>query len=134
MTTKLSPKAQASIDKMIKKFEDGDLSPIVKVAMMEVAPDAPCRNWSFSNQLMAFMQTGSLDCRGFKQWKKEGRKVTSKAGYILGPRMITVEDEDGNERKQCIGFFSIPVFGVDGTEGDQIPAYEPKEYPPPSCT
>ena len=69
---KLSPKAQASIERVIQKFQTGDLSPITKVARIKL--DERHSKWSLSNRILAFIQAQELDCRGFKQWGRQGAR------------------------------------------------------------
>lgn len=130
---KLSPKAQASIDKVVNQFKTGDLSPISKVARIRLDVSAPARKWSLSNKVLAFMQAEELDCRGFVQWQQLGRQVRrgSKAVYIFRPHTITKTTEDDEKEAVCIGFSTVPVFAASCTEGDGIlPGYAPAELPP----
>lgn len=131
---KLSTKAQASINKVIVKFQNGDISPITNVARIQLDPSAPARYWSLSNKVISFIQSGELDCRGFKQWEKVGRRIKkgSQAVYILRPLIIKNNNEDnGNEEEYiCIGFSSVPVFAASSTEGDKpLANYQPQDYP-----
>jgi len=128
---KLSPKAQKQLDKVVNKFKDGDLSPIVNVVILELPEDAPAKKWTLANRAMAFAQTGSLDCRGYKQWIASGRQVKkgSHAGFIFYPRMTKKENAKGEKEPRCIGFGSTAVFAVDDTEGDPVADYEPKQAP-----
>lgn len=135
---KRSAKAQAALDAVIARFQSGDLSPVVEIARIRRDPndDMPSSRWSFGNQVMAYIQTGTLDCRGFRQWKQAGRHVKkgSRAAYILGPRKIRIKDKDndGEEKTIIAGFVSIPVFSVDQTDGEPLPVfnYTPAELPP----
>ena len=133
---KLSDKAQASINKVIEQFKSGDLSPISTVARIKVDPSAPVYKWSLSNKVLAFVQAGELDCRGFRQWQEVGRSVRkgSKAVYIFRPHTIKVKEEDSGEDLQksvCVGFSAIPVFAASSTEGDDLSSnYQPQELPP----
>lgn len=130
---KLSAKAQKSLDKVIAQFQSGDLSPITRAIRIQLDPDAPAAKWSLSNRVLAFVQTGELDCRGYKQWKQAGRQVKkgSFAGYILTPRMVKKENEDGEKESRLIGFVSVPVFASTDTDGDEpLPDYTPAELPP----
>ena len=133
---KLSNKAQTSINKVIEKFQTGDLSPISKVARIRLDPSAPARKWSLSNKVLAFIQTEELDCRAFGQWKDVGRYIKrgSTAAYIVRPlTMKTVKEEDGEKKENviCIGFSTIPVFPASDTEGDgALQKYQPIEFPP----
>ncbi|MBU0569211.1 ArdC family protein, partial [Patescibacteria group bacterium] len=91
---KLSIKAQASINKVIEKFKTGDLSPISKVARIQLDKSAPAHKWSLPNKIIAFVQAEELDCRGFRQWQQVGRHVKkgSKAVYIFRPHTIKKDD------------------------------------------
>lgn len=130
---KLSPKAQASIERVIQKFQTGDLSPITKVARIKLDEAAPSSKWSLSNRILAFIQADELDCRGFKQWEQAGRKVKkgSKAVYIFRPHTIKKKDDEGEEKRVCIGFSAVPVFAASSTEGNEnLPGYTPQVLPP----
>ena len=131
---KLSTKAQASLNRVIEQFQSGDLSPLVEVARIRRHPNdhRPFDKWSFSNQVLAFIQTGSLDCRGYRQWQKTGRHVRKGelASYILGPRHKKITDEETGEEKLILtGFISIAVFAAHQTEGEPLPEFE---YQPPA--
>lgn len=133
---KLSDKAQTSINKVIEKFQTGDLSPISKVARIRLDRSAPARKWSLSNKVLAFMQTEEFDCRAFGQWKDAGRyiKKGSTAAYILRPHTVKIIEEENGEKKEkmiCIGFSTIPVFPASDTEGvGKLKEYQPVQLPP----
>lgn len=135
---KFSTKAQAALDKVVTRFQAGDLSPIIEIAKLQLPPNAPARKWTFGNRVLAYAQTDSLDCRGFKQWQQVGRHVSrgASAAYIFGPRNITKRETnaDGDEEKRTVlvGFNPIPVFAYTNTEGETLPDadYMPKELPP----
>jgi len=116
---KLSEKAQKSLDKVIQQFKSGDLSPIVDVVRFPPVAGTPSEKWSLGNQVMAYIQTGTLDCRGFRQWQQVGRKVKKgeKAAWILGPVTRKKEDDNGEEVMAVVGFTGISVFGAEQTEG-----------------
>lgn len=128
----LSAKAQNSLDNVIAKFQAGDLSPVSQVLALTLPEDAPARQWSLSNRVMALAQTGSLDCRGYRQWQAAGRQVTkgAQAGFILTPRVVTKDKGAAEERRIVIGFISVAVFGIDATEGEEIADYRPAQLPP----
>ena len=138
MAVKLTEKAQAALDRVVEQFKAGDLSPIVDVARIKLDPEAPANRWTFRNKVMAYAQSRTLDCRGYKQWQEVGRQVLppEERGlpvYIMGPRTITKEDEDtGNKETILIGFRGIPIYSYQQTEGDGPGAmtYEPRELPP----
>lgn len=130
----LSTNAQAALNKVVARFQAGDLSPIVEIVRIRLAPDAPARRWTFANQVLAYAQTGALDCRGFRQWKDAGRSVKkgARAAYILRPRTIRKEGEGEGAEPQtvCIGFAGLAVFPLEATEGEELPSYAPATLPP----
>lgn len=98
----------------------------------------PCQRWSISN-LLIMLSHGTEDARGFRQWNQVNRYVKkgSKAIYILAPLIIqkTVTDVSaGEEKVRTIikGFRTVPVFPLEATEGEDLPAYfyEPPDRPP----
>jgi hypothetical protein len=133
---KISDKAQASINKVIAKFQSGDISPISRVLRIQLDPKAPARFWSLSNKVLAFIQAEELDCRGYMQWQQLGRSVKhgSKAVYIVRPLTVKKTKEEDGEQKDyvaCIGFSTFPVFAASDTEGGtEISQYQPMELPP----
>ncbi len=133
---KLSKQARDSLDTVIDRFRKGDLAPITQMTRIRLAADAPASRWSFSNRVIAFVQTGELDCRGFRQWQHLDRHIKkgSKAAYILRPNTIKKTREVEGKTKEdyhCIGFSTIPVFPASMTEGDTpLPDYTPVDLPP----
>lgn len=128
---RLSAKAQAAMNRVIKRFKSGDLSPVTEMARIRLDPDAPASKWSFNNRVLSYAQTGSLDCRGYRQWQSVGRQVQKgeRSAFIFGP--IVVPDKDDPEKTRLVGFRGIPVFGYHQTGGDKLSLqYEPKEPPP----
>ena len=130
---KLSAKAQESLDSVIEQFKAGDLSPIVKMARIQLPEDAPAHRWTFSNRVLAYAQSGSVDCRGYRQWQAAGRQVQkgSHAAFILGPILVKKDTDDGEE-KTLVGFRAIPVFAFRDTQAENEEAldYAPRELPP----
>lgn len=95
--------------------------------------DAPCRKWSWHNQLLVIL-SGTSDARGMKQWNAVKRKVKkgSSAVWILAPCMKTLKEKDedtGEEQKRNIlyGFKAVPVYRVEDTEGEPLPGAEEQE-------
>lgn len=121
---KLSDKAQASLDKVIDRFKQGDLSAVTTIARLKRDEPVPFDAWSFNNRILALAQTGSTDCRGYRQWQKVERQVRKgeKAAYILGPMTIKKTDEETREETfVLIGFKAIAVFSYDQTDGEPLP-------------
>jgi antirestriction protein ArdC len=122
----------------VRQFEAGDLSAVVEMARVELPADAPSARWSFSNRVMAYAQSGSVDCRGYRQWQAADRQVRrgASASYILGPVLVkrAEKDKEGEdvERERLVGFRAIPVFGYGDTDGEGEGAleYAPRALPP----
>jgi hypothetical protein len=133
---KLSTKAQEALDKVVEQFKSGDLSPVIEVARIQGQGDTiPADRWSLCNRILAYIQTGSLDCRGYKQWQQAGRHVKKGecAAYILAPCMVPIEDDQTGEKVPVLkGFRPVAVFGYDQTDGEALPQvdYTPAELPP----
>jgi hypothetical protein len=130
----LSAKAQEALDRVVEQFKSGDLSPIMHIARIK-GQGIPSDKWSLSNRILAYIQTGSLDCRGYRQWQKAGRHVRKgeRAAYILAPCLVPVEDEETGQKFQVLrGFRAVAVFGYEQTEGEDLPemGYTPAELPP----
>jgi len=129
---KLSAKATAALDQVTAKFKAGDLSAVRQIAWIsrDPADDRPAYHWTWRNQLLAFMQTGELDCRGYRQWQRAGRQVQkgTHAAYIWactngGSR--PADDADPEEIERFYPrFTTIPVFAVTDTDGDPIPVID----------
>lgn len=133
----MSDKAQAALNRVVDKLKTGDLSPIRQVATLRLPDDAPASKWVFSNQLLAYAQTGDLDCRGFKQWEKAGRKIIKgeKSAYILRPILVPDDDSNDEDARKCVGVWPVAVFGYHQTEPkagceDWTVTYEPHDLPP----
>ena len=75
------------------------------------------------------------DAKGYRQWQEAGRHVNkgAKAFHILGPRTkkLTDTDDAGQQIEKVVlpGFYTIPVFKVEDTDGEPLP-YEPTSPPP----
>lgn len=129
-----STKAHRCLQQIVDLFKTGDVPKALAVAVIPPNLGGPSCKWSVSNRLLQFFADTS-DARGFKQWKEAGRSVKkgSKAFHILGPkiRKWTDKDADGQEteRSYVAGFFAIPVFRVEDTDGEPLP-YEPTTPPP----
>jgi hypothetical protein len=131
---RLSDKAQEALDRVVEQFKAGDLSPVVKLVRIRLPQDAPAARWTFSNRVLAYAQTGSVDCRGYRQWQDAGRQVQkgSRAAYILGPVLVKRQTDDGGEEERLVGFRAIAVFPIHDTEAERGEAldYTPRQLPP----
>ncbi len=121
MSIKFYGKSQEVSEKVIKMFETGDVPQALSQIFVNRSDNIPSASWSWRNQFLVAIN-GTVDARGFKQWKESGRKVSkgSKAFHILGPCIAKKDmtDENGETVKKSIlyGFKSIPVFALESTE------------------
>jgi hypothetical protein len=129
--------AKVTMKELVERFENGDIAPLVQLSTIKLTSSnsIPSSRWSFSNQFMAYLQTGEIDCRGFRQWQEVKRHVSkgANAAYILAPIVIKEKRENKDERK-VIGFKSVPVFPSAMTEGEPLPEIDtnlsPATLPP----
>ena len=129
-----SEKAKVCLQRIVDLFKAGNIPKALAVATIPPQSDIPSAKWSISNRILQFLADTS-DARGFRQWQKAARKVKkgAKAFCILGPKARTVKETDdgGVETEKVIvaGFFAIPVFRAEDTDGEPLP-YEPATPPP----
>jgi hypothetical protein len=129
-----SEKAKTCLKRIVELFKQGSIPKALAVATIPPQSDIPSAKWSVSNRILQFLADTS-DGRGFKQWQEAGRKVKkgAMAFHILGPkaRTITETNDNGSETEKVVvtGFFVIPVFRAEDTDGDPLP-YEPATPPP----
>jgi hypothetical protein len=116
--------AQKTMNKILDRFKSGDIAPLVRLSTIKLTGknSIPSERWSFSNQFLALIQTGEIDCRGFRQWQEVKRHVShgALAAYILAP-IIIKEKKDNEEKSKLVGFKSIPVFPLTMTDGEPLP-------------
>ncbi len=120
--------AQEVSQRIVKAFQQPETLPkALAPIFIHRKDDVPCRKWSWHNQLITAL-CGTADARGFRQWEDAKRKVKkgSKAIWILAPCVKKFkEDNAGGEEKErhvLFGFRGIPVFAVEDTEGEPLPA------------
>lgn len=129
-----SKKAQECLQRIVELFKNGNVPKALAVATIPPQTDIPSAKWSVSNRVLQFLADTS-DARGFRQWRKANRKVKkgAKAFCILGPKSRTIKEKDDNdqevEKSIVVGFFAIPVFRAEDTDGEPLP-YEPATPPP----
>jgi hypothetical protein len=133
-------KTQRAIEHVIDAFRSGDIPAAIVHKKFGIPENVPMAQWSERNQMIATLH-GTIDARGFQQWKTAGRSVKrgAKAFYILAPWTITKEvpelseagkniidenDEKGEPVKTkktiVIGYYDVPVFRVEDTEGEPL--------------
>jgi len=120
-------KAEAVAQKIFDAFRSGSIPKALAPVFVHRKDGVPCRAWSWGNQLLCILN-GTQDARGIKQWNTVGRNVKkgSKAFDILVPLMnsaLVRHADTGEEQKVQVlyGFGSAPVFGVECTEGAELP-------------
>ena len=129
-----SNKAKACLQRIVDLFKSGNVPKALAVATIPPQKGIPSAKWSISNRILQFLSDTS-DARGFRQWEQAGRNIKkgAKAFHILGPksRIIKETDESGHEAEKTIvaGFYAIPVFRAEDTDGKPLP-YEPASPPP----
>ena len=122
-------KAQSVAQRIVAAFEHGEI-PGALAARWLRNTDVPCSSWSVTNQILVALN-GTSDARGCRQWNKASRHVKKgeKAFYILAPCLKkwtepdTATGED-TEHQALIGFRSVPVFGIEQTDGEPTPEQE----------
>ena len=120
--------AKEALNNILSRFKSGDIPKAIAYSMFPI-PDTPAAKWSLSNRILMFI-ADTQDGRGINQWKKAGRHVKkgAKAFHILAPRFGKKENDDGEEEVVLKGFFSIPMFRYEDTEGEPLD-YEQIELP-----
>jgi len=120
--------AQEVGQRIVKAFQEPEkLSAALAPIFIHRGDDVPCRRWSWHNQLLVAL-CATVDARGIKQWNQAGRKVKkgSSAIWILAPcvKKVAEKNDQGQEKERQViyGFRSVPVFAVEDTEGDALPA------------
>lgn len=126
----MNEKIKNVLDSILNAFETGNIPEAISVATFPPISGIPSENWSFNNRVIQFL-AGTIDSRGFNQWKEVNRfvKKGSKAVYIVIPCFKKVHDEEKEEDKQVLTSFKpMPVFRVEDTKGDALD-YQNMELP-----
>ncbi|MDQ1251059.1 MAG: hypothetical protein QG646_128 [Euryarchaeota archaeon] len=124
----MNPKVKEVVNSILKRFETGDIPKDIAHSEFPRA-DIPAAKWSLRNRVLMFC-ADTQDGRGVVQWKKSGRHVKkgAKAFYILAPRFGKKENDNGEEEVCLKGFFTMPMFRYEDTEGEPLD-YEQIELP-----
>ena len=118
-------KAETAAQDILTAFKQGAIPAAIKTIFINRKDNIPCRAWSWSNQIITILN-GTTDARGFRQWEQVGRHVKKgqHAFYILAPLIRTIKNDDGTEKSFLFGFKAVPVFGIEQTEGVELPKTE----------
>ena len=73
--SKFYGKAEAAARTILEAFQSGNLPKSLAPIFIHRKDDVPCRQWSWSNQLLTAL-AGHSDARGFRQWEAAGRHVS----------------------------------------------------------
>ena len=96
-------KAAESAQRILDLFKGGNVPEALAPIFIHRHDDAPCRQWSWRNQLLVAL-SGYHDARGYRQWQEVERHVRKgeRAFYILVPlsKTVTETDDAGNESKR----------------------------------
>jgi antirestriction protein ArdC len=124
----MARKIKEALESILACFESGDIPQAIAYSVFPLA-DIPSSRWSLLNRILMYI-SGTVDARGFRQWRRAKRHVKrgAKAIYILVPRIITRETEEGEEEEVLTGFMARPVFRVEDTDGAPL-AYQGIELP-----
>jgi antirestriction protein ArdC len=124
----LTENARLTLDNVVKYIEGDGLAQFVEKNMFykSMNIEVPAMKWSSLNKMAVLSRTMNLDCRGFDQWNKVGRRVKkgAKSAFILIPVTVKKSKEvepEAEEAMKLIGFRCCPVFASDQTEGEPLP-------------
>jgi len=126
-------KVRGEIEGLLKMFDEPESLEVMAKSMFQRGIDIPSDNWSILNRLI-MMNHNTMDARGAKAWFRINRKVNKGGNFcIIAPRLIQVEEKDKNgqpiidpktnkpkKRPILVGFYPIPVWPVEKTEGEDI--------------
>jgi hypothetical protein len=122
-------KAEKAANTILDGFKSGAIPQAINTIFISRKDNVPCRSWSWSNQLITILN-GTSDARGFRQWEDVKRHVMKgqHAFLILAPLFRVVKKDDGTEQSFLYGFKSVPVFGIEQTEGAELPKTESSDF------
>lgn len=129
----MSEKAKTILEEVRQKLLSGNVGPLVDFAKLQVKGyEKPMSKWSTLNQLLAYITTGSIDCRGIDQWRQVGRWIKprsegGRATYIRVRCVVKLDpkkpETDDNIAKAYYKW--VPVFPDHATQGEPLPEPEP---------
>lgn len=115
----MSGKIKLALESILEKFKSGEIPEVVSLSMLPYKTK-PCAKWSLLNRAL-MIAGGTLDARGFNQWKAVNRfvKKGAKAIVILAPRFKKEADD-----QILKGFLAVPVFRYEDTDGEPLPEFK----------
>jgi len=125
----MNDRVKKVLESIVETFKSGTIPEAVALASFPI-PDIPSTKWSFLNRTIMYL-SGTVDARGFRQWKSAERYVKkgSKAIHILVPCFKKIEDEGSGESAEVLSFFKAsPVFRCEDTDGKELD-YQKLELP-----
>jgi len=117
----MNEKVNSVLKGIVETFKTGNIPEAVALASFPI-PDTPSSSWSFLNRTIMYL-SGTIDARGFRQWKEVDRwvKKGAKAIYILVPCFKKMTDEEsGIESEVLLSFKASPVFRYEDTNGKEL--------------
>jgi len=116
------------LKKILDCFESVNLPKAITYSVFPAA-NMPSSNWSLLNRILIFLSE-TQDARGFRQWKEVDRHVIkgARAIHIFVPKIMKLENDEGDEEEKLAGFMARPVFRIEDTEGETV-EYEKIELP-----
>jgi antirestriction protein ArdC len=117
----MNEKVKQVLASIVDTFKSGKIPEAVALASFPV-PNIPSTQWSFMNRTLMVL-SGTVDARGFRQWKEADRwvKKGSKAIHILVPCFKKIKDEDTGDENDVLCFFKAsPVFRYEDTDGKEL--------------
>jgi hypothetical protein len=128
----MTPNAERAMAEVLQKFQNGELSELIKIAAFEIPASWPSSKWSMGNKMLSYIQARTINARGYQAWKEVRRQVNkgSHSIYIWAPRLVKKE-EKGEEKTQLIGFIPVSVFPFECTSGEPLKEdLTPRQLPP----
>jgi hypothetical protein len=125
----MNEKVKSVLESIVETFKTGNIPEAIALASFPV-PDTPSSKWSFLNRTVMYL-SGTIDARGFRQWKEADRwvKKGAKAIYILVPCFKKVTDKESGDETDVLHFFKAsPVFRYEDMDGKELD-YQQIELP-----
>jgi len=114
-------KVRSVLEQILNAFENETIPEAIAIASFPVPEGLPSSKWTIRNRTIMAL-SGTIDARGFNQWKEVNRYVVkgSKSIHILVPCFKKEDDEAGEEEAVLRFFKAMPVFPVEMTGGEAL--------------